>query len=78
MERRVYAGKLGEWSSIGMLCQGHPDQKHRDRSWPLAKFKNLAKVVAIWVALGDPPRGPALLKRNWTLRKIAREMGSKP
>ena len=50
----------------------------RPSDWPLAKFKNLAKVVAIWVALGDLRRGPAFLKRNWTFRKIARRMGSKP
>src|ERR1035437_10084 len=34
MERRVYAGKLGEWKSIGLLCHGHPDQKNPNGFWP--------------------------------------------
>src|ERR1017187_761932 len=41
MERRVYAGKLGEWKSIGLLCHGHPDQKHRDRSWPCSRTSGI-------------------------------------
>jgi hypothetical protein len=39
----------------------------RASDWPLVKFKNLAKVVAIWVALGDLRRGPAFLKRISTI-----------
>ena len=77
-DRHPRTGRGMEFCRLALCGPADGPVGLRPSDWPLAKFKNLAKVVAIWVALGDLRRGPAFLKRNWTFRKIARRMGSKP